>query len=129
MPVSVDHKGRMTVTTHEATRGLQGRTFRRREPQGDPGDVVVVGGAVDVGNVDVGPVLELCISSVNFGELIDGEAVATIDKDTFAREYTEMDDAGLALIRAEQVTASIQDTQAAVEAAKNDEIPTWRLYK
>jgi hypothetical protein len=129
MPVSVDHKGRMTITTHEATRGLQGRSFRRRDPQGDPGDVVTVGGAIDVGNADVGPIAELCISSVNFGELIDGEAVATIDVDTFAAEYTELSDADLAVLRADAVAASIEDTKKAEAAAAKGDIPTWRLYR
>lgn len=129
MPVSVDHRGKMTYTQSEATRGLQGRHFRRRHPQDDPGDVVVVGGAIDVGNSDVGPIAELCISSANFGELIDGEAVATIDLDTFAAEYAEMNGADIALLHAEQIAASIEGTQAAEEAAARDEIPTWRRYR
>jgi len=129
MPVSVDHRGKMTYTQSEATRGLQGRHFRRREPVGDASDVVVVGGVVDVGNADVGPIAELCVSSANFGELIDGEAVATIDTDTFAAEYTEMNGADIALLHAEQLAASIEGTKAAEDAAARDEIPTWRLYR
>lgn len=129
MAVKVDDRGRVTVENGPEVRGLQGRTFRRREPHGDAADVVVVGGAIDVGNADVGPIPELCISSATFGELIDGEAVTTIDLDVFARDYSEMDGAAIALIRAEQVAASIEDTKSAEAAAVAGEVATWRLYR
>ena len=130
MPVAVDHKGKLTITTDPATRGLQGRTFRRRKPLGDGADVIVVNGAIDVGNADVGSVAELVVSSANFGELVDGEdAVTTIGLDEFADIYVELATAEVASIRADQAIASAEDTKKAVADAKADRIPTWRRYR
>ena len=108
---------------------LVGRMFRRREPQGDPGDVVQIVGAVDVGNADVGPIVEVCIASATFGAVPtsppwqpgDG-ATTSCDGDAFATLYTELTDAERAVLAVE----SAAESQAATAASAKRESPWSR---
>ena len=108
---------------------IVGRMFRRREPQGDPGDVVQIVGAVNVGNADVGPIVEVCIASASFGAVPtsppwqpgDG-ATTSCDGDAFAAMYTEFTDAERAVLAVEQAAEADEATAASAER----ESP-WRL--
>jgi len=90
VPVSVDLRGGLTVTPSAETQGLARRTFRRREPRGDAGDLVVCVGVTDVGG-DGGPLAELVITSATFGAVPDGWDAPTITygMEQFAAAYTE----------------------------------------
>lgn len=107
---------------------LVGRMFRRRKPKGDAGDVVVLTGAVDVGNRDVGPIVEVCIASATFGAVPtsppwqpgDG-ATTSCDGEAFAAMYTAFTDAERAVLAVEQAA----EAEEATTASAGRESP-WR---
>lgn len=83
--------------------------FRRREPLGDPGDVVTLLGAIDVGSVHVGPIIEVVVTSATFGAVPtslpwqDGDnATITCNGEAFAQLYTEMTDTERSILALEQ---------------------------
>lgn len=111
MPVAVDLRGGLTVTPSIET-GLAGRTFRRREPGGDAGDLVLCVGVTDVGG-EAGPLAELVITSATFGAVPDGwdSPTITYDMAQFAEVYTETN-------AAERAAAALAATAAAKVATK-----------
>ena len=112
MPV-IERNGRVTVEPHIATQGLAGRVFRRRRPAGDPGDVVIALGAVDVGGYS-GPIAELVVASATFGAIPDGWDAATITYglEAFAEDYIEADDSERALMALDAAAKAQEATKA-----------------
>lgn len=123
MPVSVDLRGGLTVTPSIETQGLAGRTFRRREPNGDAGDLVVCVGVTDVGG-EAGPLAELVITSATFGAVPDGWDAPTITYDTaqFAAAYTETN----AAERAAGALAAVAASKVATKASAGKVSPWSR---
>ncbi len=122
MPVSVDLRGKLTHTPSVETTGLAGRWFVRRTKRSDPGDVVVIVGAVDVGGYG-GPAAEVVVTCAEFGAVPDGwdGAVTSYDLDAFAEEYRELGDAERAALALEQAAES----KAATQASAGKDSP-WR---
>ena len=112
----------MTVEPHEATRGLAGRVFVRRDPQGDPGDTVTVLGVTLVGSIDQRP--ELVVACTTFGAIPEGWTVATesFDFDSFAHEYREVTGAETAALKVDALATA----EAATKAAAKRESPWSR---
>jgi hypothetical protein len=99
-----------------------GRMFKRREPVGDAGDVVVLTGAVDVGSVATGPVIEVVIAPAEFGAVPtsppweEGDGSSTsLDGDAFASMYRELDSSERAVLAIEQAAEAEAATAASAE--------------
>lgn len=122
MPVSVDVRGGLIVTPSPETQGLAGRTFKRREPRGDAGDVVLVVGVTDVGGSG-GPLAELVVTSATFGAVPAGWDAPTItyDMEQFAENYTETNAAELAALALAAAAAG----KVATKASEGKDSP-WR---
>jgi hypothetical protein len=115
MPVVVDSHRRVTVEPHEATRGLTGRIFARRDPQRDPGDTVTVLGVTLVGSVDPRP--ELVVACTTFGAIPAGwdAASESFDLDSFAEQYRDITGAETAALKVDALAAAEEATEAAAE--------------
>jgi hypothetical protein len=73
---------RIIVDPHADQPKLLNSRWRRRKPQGDPYDTVIIRGVYEMGELG----FELVISGVEFSPAV------TIDADAFAAEWTRADD-------------------------------------
>ena len=105
-------------------RSIIGRTWRRREPQGDPADIVISVGTIDYGNADIGPVPELIVTCREFGAIPDGwdSATESYPFEDFAREYTEASDQAVAVLAVED---ALKAKEADERVAAEDRLSPW----